>query len=128
MVHGGSGVTIRIKAADLDPALGHLVAGQIRTAEGDAAFGWGAKPGRPVRGGVFTADGKRCRQASAPSFDQGSGVVRVTVPRSCLGDPEWVRVGAGLASYTSLDGDLYVDDAQSDVIRHEFTLGPRLSA
>lgn len=129
VVHGASSVVVRIKVADLDPAVGHLVAGRIRTAEGDAAFGWGAKPGRPVRGGVFTADGKRCRAATAPKIDPDSSVVRVTVPRSCLGDPEWVRVGAGLASYTRLDGgDLYVDDAQSEVARPEFALGARLSA
>lgn len=39
-------------------------------------------------------------------------VIRVSIPRSCLADPAWVRVGAVAISYRGVGGDaVHVDDA-----------------
>jgi hypothetical protein len=37
--------------------------------------------------------------------------VRLTVPRSCIGDPRWVRVGATLSTFGLFTGEGYDDDA-----------------
>lgn len=40
----------------------------------------------------------------------GKTAVRLTIPRSCIGDPRWVRVGAGLTTFGLFTGESYDDD------------------
>jgi hypothetical protein len=74
-----------------------------------------------------------CRRLRAAG-DQASSRVTVTVPTSCLGDPRWVRVGAGVASVEtvpSVDGAeemvVLADDAhRAGEIRDRIALGPKV--
>lgn len=58
-------------------------------------------------------NGDRVRCSVAHHTDYAANVVTISVPRSCLSNPRWVRMGYG--AITSPDGDTtYVDDALRD--------------
>jgi hypothetical protein len=58
-------------------------------------------------------NGDRVRCAVAHHTDYAADVVTISVPRSCLSNPRWVRMGYG--AITSPDGaTMYVDDALRD--------------
>lgn len=124
VTHRANRVVIRLEVADLRPGLGHLVAGRIRTASGDVDFGWSKELGQPVQGGLYPAGGGTCA-APHPTFDTETDVVRVVVPRSCVDQAPWVRVGVGLASYVEPSLP-FVDDARSGRVGDRAVLGPRL--
>jgi hypothetical protein len=63
-----------------------------------------ALPAGPSRFVTPTADGLRCRGAGT-TVDRAAGAVRITVPRSCLDDPDWVSVRV-LLSRTTRTGEL----------------------
>jgi hypothetical protein len=48
----------------------------------------------------------------------------LVVPTSCLGNPRWVRVGAGTAFIGG--GDYFADDARSSTVGENLVLGPRV--
>jgi hypothetical protein len=53
--------------------------------------------------------------------------VRISVPRSCLGDPDTVRVGAGM--FTQAARGTRADDALlDDAVRDRLKLGPKVAA
>jgi hypothetical protein len=79
-----------------------------------------------MKGGLFLPGGGTCATPD-PVIDTVADTVRVVVPRTCLDDPSWVRVGVGLTSFTRL-AILYVDDARSDGVHDDAVLGSRLAA
>ena len=124
--HRPGRVVVRLEVADLRAGLGHLVAGRIRSAGGEVEFGWSQGPGEAMHGGVYLPGGGTCATPD-PVFDTAADTVRVVVPRTCLDDPSWVRVGVGLTSFAGA-AILHVDDARSDGVHDEAVLGPRLAA
>ena len=124
--HRPGRVVVRLEVADLRPGWGHLVAGRIRSAGGEVDYGWYQEPGEAVHGGLHLPGGGTCATLD-PVFDTAADTVRVVVPRTCLDDPSWVRVGVGLTSFVG-PALLYVDDARSDGVHDEAVLGPRLAA
>jgi len=59
-------------------------------------------------------------------LDRSRRTVTLTVPASCLGDPEWVKVGNGVFFYTATRE--YADDARrSGVGRNHWKYGPKLT-
>ena len=59
-------------------------------------------------------------------IDYAADTVRVRIPRSCLGNPRWVRVGSAGSSLQ--DGYLYADDARlrGRLDEDDLAFGPRL--
>lgn len=77
-------------------------------------------------GAGSTCRGKRLEHATAQDR------IRITIPRSCLGDPAWVRVGATyltgpLLSSVDGEGEAYADDAMSTGNRLGSIERPKLS-
>lgn len=52
--------------------------------------------------------------------------VRVSIPRRCLSNPRWVRVGAGYGGFSTVTRGGCFDDAQGRRIHQELVLGPRV--
>lgn len=72
-------------------------------------------------------NGDRVRCSVAHHTDYAANVVTISVPRSCLSNPRWVRMGYG--AITSPDGSsMYVDDAlrDGDVAPDNLTLSGRI--
>jgi hypothetical protein len=65
----------------------------------------------------------RCRMRT--SVQIVANKVTLGVPRKCLSQPRWVRVGAGIVAFD--DPSVFVDDAYlTGRIGDQLTLGPRL--
>lgn len=75
---------------------------------------------------TFEAPGSRTPRCKVSHrIDYVRNRVSVTVPRSCLHKPRWVRVGAG--NYMVVAKRLYADDANINFgLKHEARLGPRV--
>lgn len=59
-------------------------------------------------------------------LDRPGRTVTLTIPASCLGDPEWVRVGNGVQFLTSTRE--YADDARRDgVVKDGWKYGPKMT-
>lgn len=77
---------------------------------------WGADEDDPVGGHWLYRDrGPRVRcPGMAHSVDYAADVVRLAVPRRCLGRPHWVRFQAVTASFEDLVQEIaYLDDGRS---------------
>jgi hypothetical protein len=62
--------------------------------------------------------------------DRAARTVTLTIPSSCLRDPEWVKVGNGVQFYTSLGANAreYADDARRDgLVKDGWKYGPKLT-
>lgn len=71
--------------------------------------------------------GIKVRCSVTRTIDYAANTVLVVVPRSCLGDPRWVRVGAG--TITSYDGSkIFFDDGgrPAGPLGDNLTLSPRV--
>ena len=65
------------------------------------------------------------------AVDRAARTVTLTIPASCLGDPDWVRVGNGVRVYLGHYPDTreYADDARRDgVVKHGWKYGPKVRA
>ncbi len=64
----------------------------------------------------------------APAIDRAKHVVTVTVPSTCLHDPTWLQVGAGMLVLPKAGGTFYADDAlrKGGVKEKNLTLSKRL--
>jgi len=85
---------------------------QIRTPGRRFALLWMRMPGM---GGAELMDfgskdlTTRCRGLKQ-RLTSGKTTIRLTVPRSCLGDPRWLRVGVNLSTFSLFTGGGYDDD------------------
>lgn len=62
------------------------------------------------------------------TLDRRKGLITTAVPRSCLADPRWVRVGAAVMTM-NWAFDVWLDEARGDSIninQEQLPLGPRL--
>ena len=103
---------------------------EVRTNEGVRAGMYLDVPADGSRpGGQLLWDGERraperCRGAVA-RIDRGARTVTFTIPRRCLSQPRWVRVGAGAGAISQ--DKLYADDALvRGSVGHDLALGPRV--
>jgi hypothetical protein len=61
-------------------------------------------------------------------LDRAARTVTLTVPASCLGDPEWVRIASGVMVFVGTSR-VYSDDARRDAgVRHGWKFGPKVTA
>jgi hypothetical protein len=66
-------------------------------------------------------------KCGAAVLDRPDRTVTLTIPASCLGDPDWVRVGNGVNFYSATRR--YADDARRDgSVRGSWKYGPKLAA
>ena len=79
---------------------------------------------------ISRANGDRVRCAGVTrSVDRVANRATLRIPRRCLGRPEWVRVGAGVAKFSATETSFtfFADDAMQDaVISDELGLSPRV--
>ena len=116
VVHGRRVVRVAMRYAEMsrrDPVVLHVF--RLRTDEGlvrevtvQASRGsWGG------RARVTTGRGRVVRCAVRAELDPSERLARVTVPRRCLSNPRWVRVGMGVLIPVGEDS-VYADDARTD--------------
>jgi hypothetical protein len=61
------------------------------------------------------------------TLDRAARTVTLTIPASCLGDPDWVKVGNGIYVYTATRR--YADDARLDgVVKGGWKYGPKVKS
>jgi hypothetical protein len=112
-------------------AVGHQeLSWTVVTSADEVPGGWsGSLVYNGTRRGYFTfldpiANDPECARADV---DRAKKKVTLSVPTSCLDDPDWVRVGSG--TLTLAGGRVYQDDAHRDgVVRHGWKLGPKVNA
>ena len=64
------------------------------------------------------------------AVDRAARTVTLTIPSSCLGDPDWVRVSNGVRVYLGVYPDKreYADDARRDgVVKDGWKYGPKVT-
>lgn len=86
------------------------------------------EPGGPAQGTVeFTNRASRTVRCDGLTtrIDWSTNVIRATVPRSCLGNPRWVRAGYGFLR-VNYNLDIWMDDAhRNGRVADRLALGPR---
>ncbi len=127
--HGAGAVRIRLRTAQLTRDSGQTTVPvfALRTNEGRRAeLSLFVDAGRWQGQRVWTVNDRRrtCRGLSS-HIDYRAGTVEVKVPRRCLSNPRWVRVGGGIGIFS--DSQLYADDAnQAGRVSNDLPLGPRV--
>ncbi|WP_244929994.1 hypothetical protein [Nocardioides sp. W7] len=97
--HGPGKVTVTLVVRDLKGG-DHAVVGRLVTPEGDYSVTY--LRSADLKMFTLTDDAAGADTPDVPcrgkriSFDASGDRIRITVPRTCLGSPKWVRVGAGL--------------------------------
>ncbi len=122
--HRATRVVVRSTFVELNPT-GTLFGGiDVRTPRSRRFFTVMATEG--ARGGFLFKDNQHpCRVGIRISYAEE--LMRVAIPRTCLGDPAWVRVRYG-ASVLQGDGDEIIDNAGAPRFggRSPFPWSPRL--
>ena len=129
VTHGTRAVRIRLLAAQLtrDPQQTTAYVFAIKTNEGRRAdlsvyvdgSTWQGQRSLTVNGRDRSCRGLRTH------IDYRAAKVTATVPRWCLSNPRWVRVGGGIG--VDAGSRLYADDvSRAGTIGHELELGPRV--
>lgn len=131
--HRASRLRVRLDLRDLGRSRTYFAVLEVRTPDGRFVVeteNLGRRPEVDMRRRSGAIECRRLRSAG----DQASSRVTVTIPTSCLGDPRWVRVGAGVASVetvTSADGAeemvVLADDAhRAGEVRERIAPGPKV--
>lgn len=125
--HGRYAVVITLTTRDFDPTTplsGGIFAFKTNKGFHAEAFVFSSHGAAPEVTLTVSDRPLRCHGLRG-RLDFEANTVRVRVPRSCLNNPRWVRVGAGAS--TMDDTRYYADDAQSPTVASEsITFGPRL--
>lgn len=114
IAHTRSAVVLKVRLRAGLPSRGWFVAGDIRTPRGayDVTLGngFGASGFELTRA---QSDRKVRCSGLRRSITSGRTVVRIVVPRSCLGNPRVVRAGVGAITFTTTDDTFvfHADDA-----------------
>jgi hypothetical protein len=131
--HRASRLRVRLDLRDLGRSRTYFAVLELRTPDGRFTVeteNLGRRPKADLRRRSRAIE---CRSLRAAG-DQASSRVTVTIPTSCLDDPRWVQVGAGVASVetvTSADGAeemvVVADDAhRAGEVRERIALGPKV--
>ena len=131
--HAARRLRVRVELRELGRARQYFAVLRVRTPAGTFEVETEHLGGRPE------ADlTRRGRHVECPRLrtvtDRSSSRATVTVPTSCLEDPRWVQVGAGVAELTSATTPegveevvVVADDAQRvGDVRDRIALGPRV--
>ena len=123
--HRAGQLVVRASFIDLAPA-GHFLFGGVQTRTPDGRRFFTVMATKGSRDGFLFKDTDRPCPVDIRS-DYADDVMRVAVPRSCLGDPRWVQVRFG-ASVLQRDGDEIIDNAGAPryTDRAPFPWSPRL--
>jgi len=117
-------VVLKLRYAELTRSSTHIEIAQLRTSErrtfGLVLFGVEGE-GDQVQ--LFGPDGPGCKGLWS-EVDYRENTIKLSVPRRCLDNPEWVRVGVGFI--TSTPKTVFLDDALSSRVRNELTMTRRL--
>lgn len=126
--HGTRMVTTKVTLRDLGYG-GHQVAMQVNTPHGSYTV-------RGTKGGVFKDEvvvvppPSRTVPCSGGSFrvDRKRATMTLRVPRRCVGNPRWVRIGVATMAL-SRGGVAWVDDSRGKglLLHDQLRLGPRLT-
>lgn len=118
VIHKDRRVILRMRYRDLagnDEINSHLFV--IRTSKMkryvSLVAGAGFRGGKVV---VSRPNGKRVKCGVKRKIDYTANTATVKVPRSCLDNPRWVKVGMASVFYTGFDAEdtVYVDDARTN--------------
>ena len=123
--HRSDAVVVRAQFVELNPTGKFLFGGvQVRTPQLRRFFTVMAAEGSR-EGFLFKDNQHPCRVGIRISY--ADELMRISIPRSCLGDPRWVRVRFG-ASVLQHDGDEIIDNAGAPRFdnRSPFPWSPRL--
>ncbi|HWI42826.1 MAG TPA: hypothetical protein VNS81_04365 [Nocardioides sp.] len=123
VVHGTSRVSIRFTQRAAAP--NHLYFYALRTAKADYEL-TRSRVGRDsdIR---LTKAGKSKKlpcDGIAWSLAKGSTIVTASIPRSCVGNPRWIRAGVGVL--TLGPAGMYTDDGLQPDSFGDLTLSPRV--
>lgn len=115
--HAGSKVKIKIYHRDLAKTGYTVSLISVRSNKGKKAqrnFSIAAIPGA-YYGKVMTtnASGKKKSCKTTKTLDYAANTTLLVIPRSCLGNPKWVRVGIGVVSTADDFETTFVDDART---------------
>lgn len=109
-------MTYRDLVASQDDIVGHYFAIKTPTMKREVVIFTGSIFGNTGKAQLTKPNGKKvsCRVKHTIDYTQHTATVRV--PRKCLGNPRWVKVGMGAfsAQAGSTSGASYVDDALTD--------------
>ena len=131
--HRASRLRVRLDLRDLGRSRTYFAVLEVRTPDGTFEVETENLGRRPKVDMTRRSRAIECQRLRATG-DQASSRVTVTIPTSCLGDPRWVQVGAGVASVetvTSADGAaemaVFADDAHRvGEIRDMIAFGPKV--
>jgi len=129
VAHTSGRVVVRLKYAELSRVNRWLAVAEVRTSSGKAfevdltassGIGWQGKltVSHAAGGTVACAGADR-------KVDYALNTVRFSVPRGCLGDPRWVKVGVGHVRFVS-SSKIFGDDAFSSTVGNELAFTHRL--
>ena len=115
--HQGSSVRVKIKHRDLVRSGNIITVVSVRSSKGKKAqrtFSIVAVPGG-YAGKVLVENAKEktvsCRTKHTISYRKNT--TELVIPRSCLGNPKWVKVGIGVITATKDLETAYADDART---------------
>jgi hypothetical protein len=130
VIHKGRRVVLQLQYVDLAPSPEtHAHAFVLRTPSMRREIDLVATDS--VWGGrvfMIKPGGTKVRCHVRKKLDYEANTATVAVPRSCLGNPRWVRVGMANVTFTGFDAadTQYIDDAQATGIGTRPVLGPKV--
>lgn len=112
--HKARKVLLTMRFVELDrTGQGRIFFYGIRTGSMTRYVTLAAAPGRWAgKAQVVKPSGKKVSCRVTRAIDYAANTATIGVPRSCLGDPRWVKVGMQAASY--IDDLVYGDDARTN--------------
>jgi len=116
VVHGPNRITMEVRYRDLNASGSAIVhdfrigTNKHRIREIGIVAGPGRWQGHRI---VLNRHGKRVHCKGVHwSLQYGANLVRVSVPRRCLGNPKWVHVGIG--TFEQANDSFFIDDANTN--------------
>jgi hypothetical protein len=117
-------VVIKLRYAELTRSSAHIEIAQLHTSN-QAFFGLiliGLGDGHD-RVQLESREGTGCKGLWS-EVDYRANTIKLSVPRRCLDNPEWVRAGVGFITQNSKA--IFLDDALSNRVRNQLTMTRRL--
>lgn len=98
--HTGSVVRVSLRYVELTrTGTDHQHVAQIKTPKREVVVAVAAKPGSwNGTASIFTSTGSRMKCALTWKLDYQANTALIVVPRTCLGNPTWIRAGAGMSN------------------------------